>query len=96
MKMLRSTPKTLTNPFIDFYPHLDVHGETRDSVTLLVKEFIQDNKKLGNKQIVIVHGIGAGILKEEIHNYLKKHQDVREYKLANNNLGITIVHLNIK
>jgi len=33
-----------------FYPTLDVHGETRDTVVYPVKSFIQDNLKLQKKK----------------------------------------------
>lgn len=85
--------RILTNPFIDSYPKLDVHGETRDSVNILVKEFINDNLKLKNENIVIIHGIGEGILKKEIHNYLKTNKNVIEYKLDGMNIGATIIKL---
>ena len=52
-------------------PTIDLHGETKEVAVLKVKEFIEDNIKLKNFLIAIVHGIGEGVLKEEIHKYLK-------------------------
>ena len=48
-------------------PKIDVHGETYDSVSLILSQFIDDNYKLKNKYIRIVHGKGEGILKNRIH-----------------------------
>lgn len=96
MKILRHTPKISTNPFIDIYPKLDVHGETSDSVLLYVDDFIKDNLKLKKYTIVVVHGIGEGILKKTIHEYLKTHDKVLEYKLDSFNLGTTIIKLKEK
>ena len=77
------------------YPKLDVHGETRDTVYTVIKNFINDNIKLRNQVIVIVHGKGQGILKEEIHFHLKEMKEVKSYHLDSWNQGVTIVELNI-
>jgi DNA mismatch repair protein MutS2 len=77
------------------YPKLDVHGETRDTVYTVVKNFINDNIKLKNKIIIIVHGKGEGILKEEIHLQLKKMKEVKSFHLDSWNQGVTIVELKI-
>ena len=60
------------NPFLDILPRIDVHGFSRDMIVYVLNDFINDNIKLKNKKIVIVHGKGEGILKTEIHNLLKK------------------------
>ncbi len=80
---------------IDKYPSLDVHGETRDTIYTVITEFIRDNIKLKNPIIVIVHGKGQGILKQEIHFYLKRMKEVKNYHLHYWNQGITIVELKI-
>lgn len=77
------------------YPKLDVHGETRDTVYTVIKNFINDNIKLRNQVIVIVHGKGQGILKEEIHFHLKEMKEVKSYQLDSWNQGVTIVELNV-
>ena len=46
-------------------PKLDLHGEYRESARILINEFINDNYKLGNEKVIIVHGIGKGIIKNE-------------------------------
>ena len=80
---------------LDKYPKLDVHGETRDTVYTVVINFIRDNIKLKNPVIIIIHGKGEGILKNEIHQILKKCREVKHYHLDYWNQGITIVELNI-
>lgn len=52
-------------------PELDLHGQDRFSAVILADSFIKENLKMGNKLIKIVHGIGEGILKLEIHKFLK-------------------------
>ena len=74
-------------------PTLDLHGEDRITARIKTEEFINDNVKLKNKLIIIVHGVGQGILKEEVHKTLKQNKNVKEYKLNIFNKGTTIVEL---
>lgn len=76
-------------------PSIDLHGETRDSARVLVMEFINDNIKLKNEKVLIIHGIGSGALKNEVHKNLKINKKVKSYKLDNFNNGCTVVELNI-
>ena len=81
---------------IDIYtenlPKLDLHGEDRVNAIIKLDEFINENLILRNKNIVVIHGIGTGILKNTVHDYLKKDKRVKEYKLSINN-GQTIISL---
>ena len=81
--------------FTDSLPSIDLHGLDRDSARVKVKEFINDNIVMRNSIICIVHGIGDGILKKEIHQLLKSHKSVIDYNLFYNNIGCTIVKLKI-
>lgn len=86
MKMLLS---------LDKYPSIDVHGETRDTVYTVIKSFINDNIKLKNEIVLIIHGKGEGILKEEIFRKLKQMKEVKNFYLHYWNQGVTVVELNI-
>jgi DNA mismatch repair protein MutS2 len=77
------------------YPTLDVHGETRDTVYTVVKNFINDNIKLKNSVIIIIHGKGGWILKDEIHNRLREMKEVKSFHLDAWNQGVTIVELDL-
>ena len=79
--------------YLDNLPSIDLHGLDRDTARVKVLEFINDNLILKNKIICIVHGIGSGILKDEVHNTLKHNKNVEDYKLFYNNSGCTIVKL---
>lgn len=79
--------------FLDMLPSIDLHGYDKESARVALNDFILESKILKNKEILIVHGIGMGIIKETIHCELSKNKDVLEYKLANNNVGCTIVKL---
>lgn len=84
---------SLDDIFIDNLPKLDLHGETRDSSRVLVKEFINDNYILKNNKIIIIHGIGKGIIKEEVYKILKKENKVKSFHLNHYNSGCTMVYL---
>lgn len=77
-------------------PKIDLHGCTKEEATILAKEFINDNVKLKNPLLVIVHGKGAFILKNEIHKMLKQEKRVISYKLDIFNPGQTIVEIDTK
>lgn len=81
--------------FTDNLPSIDLHGYDRDSARVKVLEFVNDNKYMKNEIVCIVHGIGNGIIKDEVHATLKKNRDVIEYKLTFNNNGCTIVKIKI-
>lgn len=85
----------LNNIFLDRYPSIDLHGFDRDSARVCVEDFIRDNMMLGNNIVVIIHGIGTGILKREVHEVLRVNKNVLEYKTDNFNSGCTIVKLKL-
>lgn len=88
--------KVFNNPFFANYKVLDLHGETKNGIKALVNNFINEALLLKEKNILIVHGIGRGILRKELHNLLKENKKVKEYKLDTNNLGMTIIKLGDK
>lgn len=84
-------------PFEDIFlkqlPTIDLHGLDRDTARVYVNDFVDENMRLGKKEIVIVHGIGEGILKKQVHETLKQNKYVVSYKLHTYNTGCTIVTL---
>ncbi len=77
-------------------PKLDLHGEITSMVPALVKVFIQDNVKMKNNVVRIIHGRSTNILKNEVHSFLKSNKDVTKYFINNWNTGETIVLLKTK
>lgn len=74
-------------------PTLDLHGMDRDYAKLLVKEFLNDAKKMHQERLVIIHGKGSGILKRTVHETLAKNSSVERYELDLYNDGCTLVKL---
>lgn len=75
------------------YPSLDLHGEYQFSAKCLTEEFINDNIHLKNYKLCIIHGIGEGLVKKAVYEYLKTDKRVKEYKQDFLNPGCTIVCL---
>ena len=87
--------RKIIDPFTDFLPSIDLHGCDRVLARIKTNEFINDNIKLRNKKIVIIHGIGEGIVKDEVYKTLKTNKYVKDYKLNLPNIGSTVVNLNL-
>lgn len=80
--------------FLNILPSLDLHGNTSDMIEVLIREFLNDNYKLKNFKVVIVHGKGEGILKRRTHEILSRDKRVVKYYLDGFNTGCTIVEMN--
>ena len=76
-------------------PTLDLHGESSDYARFAINDFINDNYKLKNEYVVIIHGKGSGILKKATQEVLRENKLVEEYKIDNFNDGQTIVKIRI-
>lgn len=81
--------------YIDSLPTMDLHGFDRDTARVKTLEFINDNIRMKNEIICIIHGRGTGIVKNEVHDTLRKCKNVLDYKLFYNNIGSTIVKLKV-
>lgn len=87
--------RIINNPFTAKFPSLDLHGETQDTINYLINDFINDNIKLKNKNILIIHGKGSGKIRNKTHELLKNNNHVKKYYLDMFNEGCTIVELRI-
>lgn len=81
--------------FIDNLPTLDLHGFDRQTAKVAIDDFINDNIKMKNIFIVIIHGIGSGILKETTQKTLAINKKVIEYKIYPFNVGCTIAKIDL-
>lgn len=81
--------------FIDNLPTLDLHGFDRQTAKVAIDDFINDNIKMKNSFIVIVHGIGSGILKDTTQKTLAINKKVIEYKIYPFNVGCTIAKIDL-
>ncbi len=77
-------------------PQLDLHGEDRIGAKIKVNIFLNDNYRLENDEIAIIHGVGKGILKKEVLDILRKDGRVSEFNIDCFNEGCTLVKLKSK
>ena len=82
--------------FPDSFPKLDLHGYDRETDRVAINDFINDNLKMKNEIITIIHGIGSGIIRNTTIETLKKNNKVIEYKSNYSNRGCTIVKIKIE
>lgn len=85
----------ISDIFLSRYPKIDLHGYDRDTARMTVNDFVAENIILKNEMIVIIHGIGSGIVRREVHEALRVNKNVLEYKIDNFNSGCTIVKLKL-
>ena len=74
---------------------VDLHGMDRITARITVDEFITDLIRLKEIKGVIIHGIGQGIVKDEVYKCLRKNKNVINFKLNVPNIGSTTVDLKI-
>jgi DNA mismatch repair protein MutS2 len=61
---------------------IDLHRLTVDQALPRLEDFIYDAYQRGLAEVVVVHGKGTGVLKEEVRRYLNGHVLVRSYRVA--------------
>ena len=79
--------------FYNHLPSIDLHGYDRDYARIKINEFIEDQFKMKNTNIVIIHGNGSGILKKTTQETLRRNKYIKDYQIHNYNSGMTIVTL---
>ena len=84
--------KKYIDPFLVNLPAIDLHEYDRVGARIKVDEFINDSLILKKNKIIVVHGKGEGILKDEIHKFLKNDKRVLNYYL-DINVGCTVIEL---
>lgn len=81
--------------FIDNLPKLDLHGFDRETARVAINDFINDNYKMKQKFVTIVHGVGSGIIKNTTNEVLRKNKKVIDFKTFYYNDGCTVVEIDV-
>lgn len=81
----------VNNIFLDRLPKIDLHGYDRESARVMVDDFINEALVMGYTEVVIIHGIGSGIVKNAVHEALSKNKNVLFYHVDGMNNGCTVV-----
>ncbi len=75
---------------------LDVRGKTSIEAIMDIDKFIDDALLSHVNQLTIIHGKGTGVLRTEITKHLKKHPNIKTFRLGKfgeGESGVTIVEL---
>ena len=75
---------------------IDIRGKTVEEAMLDLDTFIDNILRTGLNEITIIHGKGTGALRKGIHIYLRKHPNIRTFRLGvfgEGEDGVTIAQL---
>lgn len=81
--------------FLDRLPKIDLHGYDRDSARVMVNDFVEEAFMMGYSDIVIIHGIGSGILRNTVKEVLEQNKKVLSYHIDGRNNGCTVVKIKV-
>ena len=77
------------------YEHIKTIGQEVGYIFENNFDNLDDNYKLKNKFIAIVHGVSGGKIKSACHDELRRNKKVQDYGICYFNQGCTIVCLNL-
>lgn len=75
---------------------IDLRGTTVEEAMLDLDKFIDGVLRTGLNEITIIHGKGTGALRKGIHTYLRKHPNIRTFRVGTfgeGEEGVTIAQL---
>lgn len=75
-------------------PEINLIGMTQDEAILTLDKYLDDAFLSHISPVRIVHGKGSGILRNAVHNYLKRQKHVKAFRLGSfgeGDYGVTIV-----
>ena len=75
---------------------VDVRGKNLEDAVMDVEKYIDDAYISGLNDVTIIHGRGEGILRKGIHDMLKRHKNVKEFRIGGFNEGgdgVTVIKL---
>jgi DNA mismatch repair protein MutS2 len=75
---------------------LDIRGKNSDEGIALLDSFIDSSVMSHIHSVVIIHGKGTGVLRQAVHDYLRRNKQVKEFRLGKygeGEDGVTIVSL---
>lgn len=79
--------------FLERLPKIDLHGYDRDSARVAVNDFVDEAVVMGYDEVIIIHGIGSGIVKNTVQEVLSRNKMVLSYHIVGSNVGCTLVVL---
>ncbi len=75
---------------------IDLRGQTAEDAILELDRFIDGAMLSGMNMVHCIHGKGTGVLRKAIHEHLRRHKQVRSYRLGvygEGEDGVTVIEL---
>lgn len=95
-KQQGSVTRSVTRSNVRASMELDVRGQTADEALMNVDQFIDSSVLAGINLLTIIHGKGTGALRAAVQQHLRRHPNVKSYRLGTfgeGEAGVTIVEL---
>ena len=89
-----TTPQNSKAKFVS--TEINVIGQNVDEAIYVIDKYLDNCSMAGISPVRIVHGKGTGKLREGIHNFLKKNQNVKSFRIGSfgeGEMGVTVVEL---
>ncbi len=77
---------------------LSVRGTTVDDALLAVDRYLDDAVRARLSQVTVIHGKGTGRLRKALHDFLRGHPQVKQFRLGERgegDTGVTVVTLEV-
>jgi DNA mismatch repair protein MutS2 len=85
-KFQKTTAKSLEAKAA-FDTQIDLRGISKDEAMKSLEMFLDQAVYHSMHQVKIIHGIGTGVLKNSVHQYLKKYKHISHYTPEHSNFG---------
>lgn len=79
--------------FLERLPKIDLHGYDRDSARVAVNDFVDEAFLMGYSEVLIIHGIGSGAVRDTVQEVLSRNKKVISYHINGMNVGCTVVKI---
>ena len=93
---VRTVHTGMSNATASSNSSIDLRGTTVEEAVLDLDKFIDGVLRTGLNEITIIHGKGTGALRKGIHVYLRKHPNIRTFRVGTfgeGEEGVTIAEL---
>lgn len=88
--------RSLMQKTASVHREIDVRGLMVNEAEVVIGKFIDDAMLAGLREVLIIHGKGTGALRKGLHEYLKRHRNVVNFRFADlteGGYGATVVEL---
>jgi DNA mismatch repair protein MutS2 len=79
--------RSIKNKSMNVSPQLDLRGKMTEEAIIITDKYLDDAYLANLNTVTIIHGKGTGALRKSIHELLKNHIHVKEYRIGRYNEG---------